>query len=278
MPYIELNCKITPVKPFREILVAELAEFGFESFVEEEETLLAYIPEKDFDEKKIQSLQFEEAEFNYTFKAIEDENWNATWESSFEPVKVDDQCIVRASFHEVNKNYEFDIIISPKMSFGTGHHQTTYLMIQAMLELNLKGKSVLDMGSGTGVLAILAEKQGADSVLAVDIEDWAYENAKENIAINNCTCTIVEKGDVSNVKGKHFDVILANINKNVLKQDLSAYKNSLNPSGKLLLSGFFTHDNEELIELAKALGLIFVKENRKEEWSLLAFSATSNGH
>jgi ribosomal protein L11 methyltransferase len=272
MDYIELNCQISPIQPFREILISDLADLGFESFVEQENGLQAYIQKDLFQEEWIKSLDYPEAEITFEWKLIEEENWNESWENSFEPVIVDDTCIVKAPFHQIDKIFDYEIIISPKMSFGTGHHQTTHMMIQTILSMELEGKTVLDMGTGTGVLAILCEKREAADILAIDIEDWAYHNAIENAEINSCEKISIQKGEVSLIQNLTFDIVLANINKNVLLTDMDAYCQSLKNGGDLILSGFFIHDNTELIEKAETLGLIFVSKTNKDEWSCLRFA------
>lgn len=274
MNYIEVAFHLKPKAPWSEILTAYLSELGFESFVDSESGILAYIQETDFDKETLLSLNLientpEDLSINYEIKSIEAQNWNATWESAFEPVVIGDSLAIVAPFHTDVPATKFTIIIEPKMSFGTGHHQTTRLMSSAMLNLASMPDRVLDMGCGTGVLAILAEQLGAEKVLAVDVELWAYENSIENAARNACSKITVEHGDVQNIIGQKFDLILANINKNVLKADIQHYADCLTANGRLFLSGFFTSDNDELLSIAKNCNLALDKAYNEENWSCL---------
>ena len=272
MNYIEIKVNIDSVTMARDIVVAELGEIGFESFVESEEGIDAYIQEPLFDEGLMKNLScFNHTDFkvNYIKNFIQEQNWNEVWEQSFDSINVNNNCMVRAPFHEPNKNIEFDIIIEPKMSFGTGHHETTFLMIQELLAMDLNAKTVLDMGCGTGVLAILAEQKKAIKILAVDIDDWAFENTLDNIVKNNCSKIEVLKGGAECIQNKKFDVIIANINRNILLQDLKNYSNSLNKNGHVLLSGFFSSDKDLLMEEANKNGLTLSNLNSKNDWTLL---------
>lgn len=242
--YIGYYFKVKPLQPAVEILIAELGYAGFESFVETEEGVTAYIQKEDWNPSildNIQILNSEEFEISYTFEEIEQTNWNAEWEKNFNPIVVDDACTVRAPFHE-KPNTTFDIIIEPKMSFGTGHHETTHMMIQHILKNDFKNKSVLDMGCGTGVLAILAEKREAKPIEAIDIDNWCYLNSIENVERNNCKLISVYEGDASLLKDKKYDIIIANINRNILLKDMKIYASCLNKNGMLFLSGFYNND------------------------------------
>ncbi|MFY0713026.1 50S ribosomal protein L11 methyltransferase [Seonamhaeicola sp. NFXS20] len=242
--YISYEFEVQPLQPATEILIAELGYAGFESFVETETGVTAYIQKEEWHENildNIQILNSDEFEITYTYSEIEQTNWNAEWEKNFNPIVVDDICTVRAPFHE-KFNTEYDIVIEPKMSFGTGHHETTHMMIQHILKADVKGKTVLDMGCGTGVLAILAELKGAKSIDAIDIDNWCYLNSLENVERNNCKQISVLEGDATLLKGKTYDVIIANINRNILLKDMQAYTASLNKGGTLLLSGFYNDD------------------------------------
>lgn len=266
--YIEYNFTVTPPQPASDILIAELGEVGFESFVEEEHGILAYIQQKDWYESILDSLLIlKNPLFNITFerREIEQENWNATWEQNFQPILVDGICMVRAPFHE-KKEVAYDIVIEPKMSFGTGHHETTHMMLQHILDMEFQGKAVLDMGSGTGVLAILAAMRGASSVDAIDIDNWCYQNAKENIVRNDVGYINVYEGDARLLELQRFDVIIANINRNILLEDIPKYVRCLEPNGVLLLSGFYKEDLNLISRECTKQGLMFEKNLEKNNW------------
>jgi ribosomal protein L11 methyltransferase len=269
MDYIQYRFRCVPVKPTTEILISFLAELKFESFVETENGLEAYVAASDDEESLVkQVLQRMEGEISYQREHIKEQNWNAQWESDYEPVCVGEVFRVRAPFHATEEGFKHDIIIQPQMSFGTGHHATTWLMLQEMSRMPLAGNSVLDAGSGTGVLAIAAMKCGAATAFAYDIEDWAYENTIQNVALNNVEVEVV-KGDVSAVRGTDFGLILANINKNVLKDDMGDFSSLLQAKGSLLLSGFFLTDVQELTEHAAKNHLKVTAINKKDEWAQL---------
>ncbi len=271
--YIEFQFTVNPLQPASEILIAELSYAGFESFVENEEGLTAYVVSEEFDEEAfagLHILQSDEFEITYTSQEIEKVNWNIEWEKNFNPIIIEDQCSVRAPFHEKPET-EFDIIIEPKMSFGTGHHATTNMMLQFILKNDWEGKTVLDMGCGTGVLAILAEMKGAKSVDAIDIDNWCYLNSMENIVRNNCEFISVYEGAAELLYGKHYDMIIANINRNILLEDISKYSECLNPSGKLFLSGFYIEDIPAIEEECNLNGLKIEDELEQENWAALSF-------
>ena len=251
-----------------DILVAELGQVGFESFTENPDGVDAYIQKADWNASlldDIQILESEEVTFSYDVKEIEQVNWNEEWEKNFEPIVIADQVSIRAPFHE-NPGLKYDIVIEPKMSFGTGHHETTHLMIQHLMELDLQGKKVLDMGCGTGILAIFAEMKGATALDAIDIDDWCYENSLENVERNNCQHISVFEGDASLLKPDAYDVIIANINRNILLKDMSVYEDSLKENGILLLSGFYTEDIEKINESAESNGLKQDKKLTRNNW------------
>jgi ribosomal protein L11 methyltransferase len=242
--YISYTFKIHPKEPATEILVAELGEIGFESFVENKEGLIAYIQQTDWNENILDDvfiLNSNEFSISYEMEVIEQTNWNSEWEKNFNPIQVDNLVSIRAPFHE-NPNLKYDIVIEPKMSFGTGHHETTHMMVQHLLDLDLTNKKVLDMGCGTGILAIFAEMKGAKPIDAIDIDNWCYQNSVENVERNNCSNIDVYEGDASLLVNKKYDVIIANINRNILLNDMQAYMNCLNDNGTLLLSGFYQED------------------------------------
>jgi ribosomal protein L11 methyltransferase len=266
--YIEYRFTVTPKEPASDILIAELGEAGFESFVEEENDVLAYIQKEEWSSDILNDLVIltnSRYDIDYDFKEIQQENWNATWEQNFQPIVVDDICLIRAPFHNPI-DVEFDIVIEPKMSFGTGHHETTHMMLQHILQLNVTEKSVLDMGSGTGVLAILSAMRGATKVDAIDIDNWCYLNAKENIARNKMDFIEVFEGDVTLLKGKKYDVIIANINRNILLADIPSYANALNENGTILLSGFYAEDLDMINQKCFDIGLKFEKKLVRNNW------------
>lgn len=274
MDYLELTVNILPRDPWAEILVSQLAELGFESFVDTENGVLAYAPVTEVDlesaiNESILSNSTDEFQLDFESKIIPQQNWNALWEADFQPVEVEDRMTILAPFHNRTNAKGIIVEIQPQMSFGTGHHQTTWMMSKALLDLPTVPKNILDMGTGTGVLAILAEKLGAENILAIDIEDWSVENTKENAARNDANGITALHGDVDLIEGKTFDLILANINKNILKSHLHQYSSSLLSGGMLMLSGFFETDVHELVEAAKNENLTLQKVLNKETWAAL---------
>lgn len=274
MHYLAYHFSIDPLLTGRDILVYELGEAGFDSFVETDNGLDAFIPEDQYRNGAVEEILAQYAEVlnaSFTIERIEQKNWNAEWESNFHPIEVNAQCLIRAPFHEAQDTYAYQLVIRPQMSFGTGHHETTWLMAGRMFGLDLKGKSVLDMGCGTGVLAILAKKLEADAVTAIDIDEWSYLNTIENAELNNTTAIIVEKGDAALLAGRHFQVILANINRNVLIADMPSYVRSLSAGGTILFSGIFVTDVPLIRSTAEGLGLIFEGMEEKNNWVVLQF-------
>lgn len=268
LTYIEYRFTVRPPEPASDILIAELGEAGFESFVEEENAVLAYIQKEDWSLDILNDIGIlfnPNFDINYVYQEIEQENWNATWEQNFQPILVNEICMIRAPFHEP-VDVEYDIVIEPKMSFGTGHHETTHMMLQHILNLDMGNKSVLDMGSGTGVLAILSAMRGASAVEAIDIDNWCYLNAKENVIRNGMDFINVLEGDVTLLKGKMYDVIIANINRNILLNDIPAFARALSEGGVLLLSGFYTEDLDIINEKCEKVGLRFKKSLERNNW------------
>lgn len=242
--YIAYNFTVIPKQPATEILIAELGHAGFESFVETENGVIAYIQKDEYHEdilKDIFVLQNDEFDISFTKEDIAQVNWNAEWEKNFQPIQVGGLVSIRAPFHET-PNLKYDIIIEPKMSFGTGHHETTHMMVQHLLDIDLESKKVLDMGCGTGILAIFSEMKGAKPIDAIDIDEWCYENSLENCERNKCEHIFVHQGDASLLINKKYDVIIANINRNILLADIKIYAHCLNENGVLLLSGFYQED------------------------------------
>ncbi len=271
MYYTRLQVVCDP--DFSEILMAEIADVGFDTFMETEKGFEAYVEERRFNEQQLAEVQEKYKSVNpllFFWDQIQKQNWNEQWEKSLEPIVVDDRCLIRAEFHQVEKKYPYEIIITPKMSFGTGHHQTTYLMIKNQLDIDHQQKRVMDAGCGTAILSIMAAKRGASEVVAFDIDEWSVINGKENIENNQCHSIQLHRGTIEDVKPTGtFHIILANINKNVLLQEMKAYAAYLAPGGFLLLSGFFTKDINDLKAVATPLGLQEVKRDEKEEWASL---------
>ncbi len=271
--YIGYQFKVSPLQPGVEILIAELGYAGFESFVETEDGATAYIQKEEWNKdilEDIQILNSDEFDITFEFNEIEQINWNEEWEKNFNPIIVDNACAVRAPFHE-KFDTEFDIIIEPKMSFGTGHHETTHMMIQQILKNDFKDKSVLDMGCGTGVLAILAEMKGAKPLDAVDYDNWCYLNSLENVERNNCKHITVIEGDASVLKNRKYDVIIANINRNILLQDMKTYVSCLNENGMLFLSGFYNDDIPLIQKECEKYVLKFEEKLERNNWVSLKF-------
>ena len=271
--YIAYVFNVSPKDPVTEMLIAQLGHIGFESFVENERGVIAYIQKKDWNSNKVEDLYLLNSnEFDITFKysEIEQTNWNKEWEKNFNPIQVNGQVSIRAPFHE-NPSLNFDIVIEPKMSFGTGHHETTHMMVQHLLALDLKNKKVLDMGCGTGILAIFAEMKGAQPTDAIDIDSWCYQNSLENVQRNGCKYITVLEGDSSLLKGKEYDVVIANINRNILLSDMKIYTDCLREKGVLLLSGFYKEDISIIESEVIKHGLVLDKMIQKNNWVALKY-------
>ena len=271
--YLEFNFKIKPLQPWNEILMAELIEIGFDSFTEEHDGILGYIQKDLFKEEELKNiylLQNDEVEISYTYEEMPNINWNEEWEKNFSPINVEDKVLIRAEFHDSDPNMH-EIVIQPKMSFGTGHHPTTHLMIQQMLDMDLADKKVLDMGCGTSVLAIFAKQKGAGRTVAIDIDEWSVENSKENAVRNNVELDI-ELGTADNLGKEKFEVILANINRNILISDIPTYISVLEDGGKLLLSGLCFFDVDDILEVCTEQNLKLEKKIQREEWVSLLLS------
>lgn len=253
-----------------EILTAELSQVGFDTFMETETGFEAYAEGDNFDKNETESIFQRYNISKFSFNKIEKKNWNEEWEKNYEPINVDDKCLIRAEFHKPARKFQYEIIITPKMSFGTGHHQTTYLMIRSQLKIDHKNKRVMDAGCGTAILSIMASKLGAKEVEAFDIDDWSVVNGNENTALNHCSNINIQQGTIEQVKldGK-FDIILANINKNVLLKEMRIYSSYLAPGGLLLLSGFYTTDIPDLLESGRKTNLSELFRDDRENWASL---------
>jgi len=271
--YLGYHFIVEPKELGSEILVAELGELPFESFVESEFGLTAYIQKELWNAAILDDLfvlQSPEFNISFTIEEIEQVNWNEEWEKNFEPIEVDGMCHVRAPFHPKTAA-QYDIVIEPKMSFGTGHHETTHMMIQHLLHMDVQGKKTLDMGCGTAILAILAEMKGAHPIDAIDIDNWCYLNSIENAARNTCQHITVYEGDASLLVDQRYELIIANINRNILLADMQAYANCLVSGGTLLLSGFYAEDIPFLEASCTENGMQYVSQLQRNNWVSLEF-------
>jgi ribosomal protein L11 methyltransferase len=270
--YTEVTFTIEPLEPWRDVLVADLGDLGFDSFEETATGVKAYVPSVRFDKVAVLSLlagHAPQVRITHQHRSIAARNWNAEWERSFQPVEVGNAVRLRAEFHPFVEGFVHDIVVTPRMAFGTGHHATTRMMVEAMLGLDLRGKYVCDLGCGTAVLAILAERMGAASVHAVDIDGQAVLNARENVGLNGCNRILVEKGEVGLLKAGTCGVILANIERNTLLRDMRAMRDALLPGGALLLSGFVKEDAPRMVEAVEAVGMVPAEALVQGEWALI---------
>lgn len=271
--YLGYHFTVEPKELGSEILIAELGELPFESFIDSDLGIVAYIQKDLWNENILDDLfilNSPEFTISYKIEEIDQVNWNEEWEKNFEPIDVDGNCHVRAPFHP-KTDAEFDIVIEPKMSFGTGHHETTHMMIQHLLEIDVTGLKTLDMGCGTAILAILTEMKGAQPIDAIDIDNWCYLNSIENAERNNCKHITVYEGDATLLKGKKYDLIIANINRNILLNDMQSYIDCLNSNGTLLLSGFYTEDIPFIDSSCTEKGLTYVKKFERNNWVSLKY-------
>ncbi|MCK9423754.1 MAG: 50S ribosomal protein L11 methyltransferase [Bacteroidales bacterium] len=269
MDYIEFEFTLASATN-SEILMALLAEMGFESFSEQEKSILGYIPENRFQKEVILPFlddMVDRKQLQYHYKTVLSQNWNAIWESHYDPVIIEGKCMVRAPFHQSVPGMQYEIVIEPKMSFGTAHHETTNMMIRFLMKESLKGKRILDMGCGTGILAILASKMKALEVIAIDNDEWAFNNARDNMEKNKVHLVTVLQGEVQDIPGPSYDLIMANINRNVLIRDIPTYAKFLVPSGILLVSGFYEEDLQSLQLAAAPSGLHFVSSMVENKWT-----------
>lgn len=271
MNYIEVHFCIEPYEEYiSDVLAEELGEIGFDSFVPSEEGIAAYIAETLFDESKLKTVLTDfpfEASIEYKVTQIESKNWNEEWEKNFfEPIVIGNECVIHSSFHKNVPKTTYDIVIDPKMAFGTGHHETTSLIIGQLLKMELVGKTLLDMGCGTAVLAILAAMRGAKDIVAIDIDTWCTENSIENIEINKIEGIDVQLGGAELLTGLHFDIVLANINRNILLADMEQYASCLSSGGELYMSGFYREDIPLIEAEANRNGLKLINFTEKNNW------------
>lgn len=276
MKYLEVDFHTHPCnETVNDILAALCADIGFDSFVPTDNGVQGYVPQKLFDEKALKDtlagFPIEGTEISYTVREMEDKNWNEEWEKNFfQPIVIDNRCVIHSTFHHDVPKAEYDIVINPQMAFGTGHHETTSLILGELLDTELKGKSVLDMGCGTSILAILAAMRGADPVTAIDIDDWCVNNSRDNIALNHIENIDVELGDASSLKGrKAFDVVIANINRNILLADMAQYAEVMHPGSIIFMSGFYVNDIPAIRAEGERLGMEFVHHREKNNWAVV---------
>ncbi|WP_424962746.1 50S ribosomal protein L11 methyltransferase [Ekhidna sp.] len=270
-----ITIKVTCDSALTDVLIAELFEAGFDSFQEFDDGFEGSCEQSQFDEKKVEVLFKQFSKVSYTVKEQEKINWNEEWEKNYNPIIVENRCIVRASFHEPKPEFEYEIIVTPKMSFGTGHHATTYQVLDYQMELDHQEKKVLDVGTGTGILAIMAAKRGAIKIVATDIDDWCIENSEENFALNNVKGVELIKGEIDKVKQADFDIVIANINKNVLLDQIGDYARRLKLDGQLILSGFYESDISDLESEAMKNGLYKIHSTTRDKWAMLALEKRS---
>ncbi|WP_243349030.1 50S ribosomal protein L11 methyltransferase [Parabacteroides sp. FAFU027] len=274
--YIEVNIKFTPSEEiYADIMASILGEKGFESFTYTEDEMKAYVLESVFSEALLEEAKAEfpmEVGISYNYQTVETKNWNEEWEKNyFQPIVIGDQCVIHSSFHQDTPKAKYDILIDPKMSFGTGHHETTSLMLAALIDADVTGKSFLDMGCGTAVLAILARMKGASPVVAIDIDEWAYENSLENIRLNQVSDITVKLGGAELLGAEKYEVILANINRNILLQDIQHYAACMTDGSQLYMSGFYVEDIPMIKEEAEKNGLTFITHWEKNRWVAVQF-------
>ena len=278
MKYLEFIFHTEPcTEVVNDVLSAVLGEVGFESFVEQEGGIAAYIQTALYDEETLKSaldsFPLADTTLTYTYKEAEDKDWNEEWEKNFfQPIVIGNRCVIHSTFHHDVPQAEYDIVINPQMAFGTGHHETTSLIIGELLEADLQGKALLDMGCGTSILAILARMRGAAPCAAIDIDEWCVRNSLENIELNHVDSISVFQGDASILPDKGpFDVVIANINRNILLNDMKHYVARMNPGARLFMSGFYTDDSPAIREEAERNGLRFVHHKEKNRWAAVQF-------
>ena len=272
MEYIEVDIKIEKSEVFSDIVVARLNEIEFETFLENDNGVRCYIQATLFDKKKL-DIELDKikqyTKLNFNINHVAQKNWNEEWEKNFKPVQINSHCLIRSEFHNNSGNFKDEIIITPKMSFGTGHHETTFLMINELYNLDLNDKSILDMGSGTGILSIIASKNGARQVVGIDIDEWAFQNSIDNAKLNNTENISFLHGDINLIENQDFDIILANINRNIIEKDIEGYYNLLIDKGDLLISGFLEEDVDFIINLSINNRFNVINKKNKGQWSMV---------
>lgn len=272
MEYIEVDIKIEKSEVFSDIVVARLNEIEFETFLENDNGVRCYIQATLFDKKKL-DIELDKikqnTKLNFNINHVAQKNWNEEWEKNFKPVQINSHCLIRSEFHNNSGNFKDEIVITPKMSFGTGHHETTFLMINELYNLDLNDKSILDMGSGTGVLSIVASKNGAKQVVGIDIDEWAFQNSIDNAKLNNTENISFLHGDINLIENQDFDIILANINRNIIEKDIEEYYNLLSDKGDLLISGFLEEDVDFIINLSINNRFNVINKKNKGQWSMV---------
>ena len=273
MDYLEIQFVLKERVPIIDVFIQEIADLGFDAFQENLNILSSYIPSINYNEKKLQVLLDDYSAFIISFKAINHpyKNWNKKWESSFQPILINENCEVRASFHQPS-NKKYDIIINPEMSFGTGHHETTRLMAKDLFKHDLKNKTILDFGSGTAILSILAEKLGAKEVNAVEIDENANQNASQNLATNNCKAIKIIDGDGDNIPNKKYDYLLVNINRNTIIKEFTNFLKVMKKNSMVLFSGFFESDIDYIKDLSIKSGLKILYSDLENQWALLVMT------
>lgn len=274
MNYIEVKLNINP--EFSDIFMAELGEIGYETFTEEAEGLNAYITEDLFSEENLDEIMeryLAMTPISYSYSTLEKKNWNEEWEKNYEPIlAANGRVRVRANFHEPDPNIQYELLINPKMSFGTGHHETTSMVLSLQMEIDHQAKKVLDVGCGTGILAIFASKLGASEVAGFDIEEWAAENSRENVQLNDCDNVVIRQGTIEDEPADQYDIILANINRNILMRDIPKYVEFMKATpSKLIVSGFYQHDIEDIEKVANESGLVKTHTENKNNWAAVIF-------
>ncbi|MEM6829842.1 MAG: 50S ribosomal protein L11 methyltransferase [Bacteroidota bacterium] len=270
MSFITISVKCAEV--YVELIISALFEIGFDSFQEFDYGFEGSCPESSFQEEQVRQVLDNYPDVSFEVKEQDKINWNEEWEKNYDPIIVDEKCLVRATFHQDERSYDYEIVVNPKMSFGTGHHATTYQILAHQMILDHHEKKVLDVGTGTGILTIMASKRGASKLVATDIDDWCIENSHENFALNKVENVELIKGEIDLIADKDFHIIIANINKNVLMSQLRYYAERLKDDGTLLLSGFYIEDIEDLVAEGEKWNLKKQEENSKENWAMLALS------